>query len=301
MRFQPPRRAARARSYLMCAPEHFSVEYAINPWMDPRRAVDAGLADAQWRRLRDVLRGLGHGVELAPPQPGLPDMVFTANAAIVIDERVLVATFRHPERAGESLLFEKWFHARGYRQVRRARGANEGEGDHLLVDGLILAGHGLRTERDSHRETSSYFGRPVVSLSLVDPRYYHLDTALAVLGGREIMYYPGAFSEESLRRLRGLFPDAIEADDADAAVFGLNAISDGRHVVLPAAASHLASRLADRGFEPIGVELGELLKAGGGPKCCVLELRGSVENGAGPGDHDVRSERRSGQASVLPV
>jgi N-dimethylarginine dimethylaminohydrolase len=257
----------------MCAPDYFTVDYAINPWMDPRRPVDAKLARAQWLGLRDVLRTLGHTVELTPPRPGLPDMVFTANAATVIDGRVLVATFRHRERTGESALFEQWFRQNGYQQVRRARGANEGEGDHLLVDGVILAGHGPRTDPDSHHETSDYFGRPVVGLTLVDPRFYHLDTALAVLGGREIMYYPAAFSGASVDRLRLLFPDAIEADDAAADVFGLNAISDGRHVVLPAAATRLAARLAKRGFEPVPVELGELLKAGGGPKCCVLELR----------------------------
>lgn len=220
-----------------------------------------------------MLRALGHSVELAPPRPGLPDMVFTANAATVIDGRVLVATFRHRERAGESYLFEEWFRWRGYQQVRRARGANEGEGDHLLVDGLILAGHGPRTDPGSHHETSGYFGRPVIGLTLVDPRFYHLDTALAILGGREIMYYPAAFDGASVDRLRALFPGAIEAEDAGASVFGLNAISDGYHVVLPAAASRLAARPARRGFKPVAVELGELLKAGGGPKCCVLELR----------------------------
>jgi len=267
------RGAARTRSYLMCAPDYFSVDYAINPWMDPQRPVDAARARTQWRALRDALRALGHQVELARPRPGLPDMVFTANAATVIDGRVLVATFRHRERAGESAMFEQWFRRRGYRHVRRARGPNEGEGDHLLVDGIILAGHGPRTDPGSHHETSEYFGRPVVGLTLVDPRYYHLDTALAVLGRREVMYYPGAFSGASVDRLRRLFPDPVEADDADAAAFGLNAISDGRHVVMPAAASRLAARLARRGFEPVAVELGELLKAGGGPKCCVLELR----------------------------
>jgi N-dimethylarginine dimethylaminohydrolase len=280
-----PARVARARSYLMCAPDHFSVEYAINPWMDPGTPVDAELACAQWRRLCEVLRGLGHSVELAPPQPGLPDMVFTANAATVIDGRVLVATFRYRERAGESLLFEQWFRWYGYRQIRRACGANEGEGDHLLVDGLILAGHGLRTDPGSHRETSDYFGRPVIGLTLVDPRYYHLDTALAVLGGRDVMYFPGAFGGASLRRLRSLFPDAIEADEGDAAVFGLNAISDGRHVVLPAAASRLAARLAERGYVPVAVELGELLKAGGGPKCCVLELRSAMNRPGQDSEH----------------
>lgn len=261
------------RSYLMCPPDYFSVRYAINPWMDPARPVDVTRALLQWQRLRQVLGGLGHAVEQAPAQPGLPDMVFTANAATVIDGRVLVATFRHPERAGESALYERWFRQRGYGWVRQARGANEGEGDHLPVDGVILAGHGLRTDPASHHETSSYFGRPVVGLTLVDPRFYHLDTALAVLSDNEVMYYPGAFDGESLLRLRSLFPDAIEADEADAAVFGLNAISDGRHVVLPAAASGLARRIAERGYHPVAVELGELLKAGGGPKCCVLELR----------------------------
>jgi N-dimethylarginine dimethylaminohydrolase len=299
---QTPERAARTRSYLMCAPDHFTVEYAINPWMDPGRSVDAALACTQWQRLCDVLRGLGHRVELAPSRPGLPDMVFTANAATVIDGRVLVATFRHRERSGESLLFEQWFRWRGYQQVRRARDANEGEGDHLLIDGVILAGHGLRTDPDSHRETSDYFGRPVVGLTLVDPRYYHLDTALAVLGGREIMYYPGAFSDESLRRLRRLFPDAIEADDGDAAVFGLNAISDGRHVVLPAAATRLAARLTERGYEPVPVELGELLKAGGGPKCCVLELRSARPlSGPGSGGPDQRSGRPTGRDHPVEI
>lgn len=264
------------RSYLMCPPDYFSVRYAINPWMDPARPVDVVRARVQWHRLRSVLAGLGHAVEQAPAQPDLPDMVFTANAATVIDGRVLVASFRHPERAAESALFEQWFRDRGYGWVRRARGANEGEGDHLPVDGVILAGHGLRTDPASHDETSTYFGRPVVGLTLVDPRFYHLDTALAVLGERDIMYYPGAFNAESLQRLRSLFPGAIEADEADAAVFGLNAISDGRHVVLPAAATGLARRVAERGYQPVAVELGELLKAGGGPKCCVLELRSRV-------------------------
>jgi len=266
-------RTSRPRSYLMCPPEYFRVDYAINPWMDPARPTDAVLAYEQWTRLGDVLRGLGHAIELAQPHPDLPDMVFAANAATVIDGRVLVASFRHGERAGESSVYERWFRTRGYRQVRMARDFNEGEGDHLLAGGWILAGHGMRTGRASHSETSGYFGRPVVGLTLVDPRFYHLDTALAVLSEREVMYYPAAFDAASLRRLRGLFPGAIEADAEDAAVFGLNAISDGRHVVLPAGATSLAARLAARGFTPVHVEVGELLKAGGGPKCCVLELR----------------------------
>lgn len=280
-------RTGRPRSYLMCPPDYFRVDYAINPWMDPARPTDAALARDQWMRLGGVLRRLGHSIELAEPQPELPDMVFAANAATVIDGRVLVASFRHGERAGESSVYERWFRAREYQRVRVARSVNEGEGDHLLAGGWILAANGMRTGRASHSETSSYFGRPVVGLTLVDPRFYHLDTALAVLSDREVMYYPAAFDAPSLLRLRALFPGAIEADAEDAAVFGLNAISDGRHVVLPTGATALAARLAARGYEPVHVEVGELLKAGGGPKCCVLELRsraprfGAVPTGQG--------------------
>ena len=107
----------------------------------------------------------------------------------------------------------------------------------------------------------------------MDPRYYHLDTALAVLDGDEIMYYPAAFAPESQELLRELYPDAILADDDDAAVFGLNAVSDGRHVLLAPQATNLIEQLWDRGFIPIGVDLSELLKSGGSAKCCTLELR----------------------------
>ncbi|MEO6701959.1 MAG: amidinotransferase, partial [Jatrophihabitantaceae bacterium] len=114
---------------------------------------------------------------------------------------------------------------------------------------------------------------PVVSLRLVMPTFYHLDTALAVLNTEEIMYYPPAFSDESQQVLRELYPDAILASDDDATVFGLNAVSDGLNVVLPELATGLAGQLRERGYQPIGVDLTELLKAGGSSKCCVLELR----------------------------
>jgi N-dimethylarginine dimethylaminohydrolase len=269
----PSVRTARPRHYLMCRPTHFTVEYAINPWMDPSLPTDAGLASRQWERLYGLVTALGHRVDQVEAVPGLPDMVFAANAATVIDGRVLVAAFRHPERAPESDAFDAWFRARSYREVRRARSVNEGEGDHLVAGGYILAANGFRTERASHHETARYFGRPVVELSLVDPRFYHLDTALAVLDERQIMYYPPAFSQQSRERLRSLFPGAIEADESDAVALGLNAVSDGRHVVLPAAATALADQLAAHGYQPIGVDLSELLKGGGGPKCCILELR----------------------------
>ncbi|WFE30782.1 arginine deiminase-related protein [Solwaraspora sp. WMMD791] len=262
------------RHYLMCRPTYFAVEYAINPWMDPTRPVDRELAIAQWEQLRDTYRELGHTVDEITPLPGLPDMVFAANGATVIDGHALAVQFREPQRADEAPAYRHWLEQAGF-TVHEAKHVNEGEGDFLVVGDYLLAGTGFRTAPAAHAHAQEVFGRPVVTLQLVDPCFYHLDTALAVIDERTIAYLPEAFSPGSLAALRRLFPDAIAASLADAAAFGLNAVSDGRNVVLPVQAEGLATALRERGYQPIGVDLSELRKAGGGVKCCTLELRGS--------------------------
>jgi N-dimethylarginine dimethylaminohydrolase len=263
---------ARTRHYLMCRPEYFEVRYAINPWMRPGVRVDRERALAQWEALRRTYLDLGHRVDLIDPVPGLPDMVYTANGATVVDGVVLGARFRHPERAAEAALHRAWFAAAGL-PVVEPEFVNEGEGDLLVVGDVLLAGAGFRTDPRAHAEAAAVLGREVVSLELVDPCYYHLDTAIAVLDETTIAWLPAAFTPASQDVLRARFPDAVVADPADAAVLGLNAVSDGRHVVLPAEAAGLAAALADRGFVPVPVELSELRKGGGGPKCCTLEVR----------------------------
>jgi N-dimethylarginine dimethylaminohydrolase len=267
------------RRYLMCPPRHFAVDYAINPWMDPSRPVDVGRAMAQWTELRDTYRRLGHTVEEIEPQPGLPDMVFAANSGTVIDGRVLGARFRAAQRAPEAEHFRRWFVEHGYRDIVMPAKINEAEGDFVWTGRLLLAGTGFRTDPEAHAEAQEVPGVPVLSLRLVDPRYYHLDTALFVLSEAtdiapaQLAYYPEAFSSGSRRVLARLFPDAVLADGADAACFGLNGVSDGRNVVLPIEATALADRLAARGYEPVLIDISELRKAGGGPKCCTLEIR----------------------------
>ncbi|MEU7583041.1 dimethylargininase [Streptomyces sp. NPDC041068] len=266
-------RTAHRRNYLMCKPTYYDVNYSINPWMNPDKPTSAGLAVSQWQRLHDTLVGLGHEVELIDPEPGLPDMVFAANGATVVDGRALVARFRYGQRADEATYYLKWLQEHGYPEARQAEYTGEGEGDFLLVGDVILAGSGFRTDVRAHAEAAEFFGRTVVGLTLVDPHFYHLDTALAVLGDDDIMYNPRAFSPESLEVLEERYPDAILAAEADAAVFGLNAVSDGRNVILPQEAVGLMAQLRERGYEPIGADMSELLKAGGASKCCVLELR----------------------------
>jgi len=256
----------------MCPPRFFAVTYSINPWMNPDDPVDRDLALRQWAALKATYESLGHRVEVVQADPALPDMVFAANGALVSGGRAVAARFRHPERAAESGLYAAALRRQGI-QVYEPEFVNEGEGDFLHAGPGILAGHGFRSDVRSHSEIQELLGLPVVSLRLVDPRFYHLDTALGVLDHDTIAYFPDAFSPGSREVLRRLFPDAIIADFADADVLGLNLVSDGRNVVLPAKATGLADQLEARGFRPVGVELAELLKAGGGPKCCTLELR----------------------------
>nr|WP_245849218.1 dimethylargininase [Mycobacterium palustre] len=255
----------------MTPPDFFAVDYAINPWMDVGTPVDVRLARAQWQHLHRTYLRLGHRVDVIEPVPGLPDMVYAANGGFIAGDVAIVARFRFAERAGESRAYAEWMSSVGYRPVS-TRHVNEGQGDLLMAGDVVLAGYGFRTDRRAHPEIAAALGMPVVSLELVDPRFYHLDTALAVLDDRTIAFYPPAFSAAAQDRLHALFPDAIVVGSADAYVFGLNAVSDGLHVVMPAAATGFAAQLLDAGFRPVGVDLSELLKGGGSVKCCTLEV-----------------------------
>ena len=280
---QAAQRTAQHRRYLMCRPEHFTVSYTINPWMEPAKPTDTAKAVAQWQKLHDLYLQLGHEVELIDPLEGFPDMVYTANGGFVIDGRAYVPKFRFAERAGEAPEFADWFRQNAFDTVEPEE-ANEGEGDFLLVGDTIIAGTGFRWTGDSHSEVGEVFGREVISLNLTDPRFYHLDTALTVLdpvegianGGPEranIAYLPGAFDAASRAILEERYPDAILVSDEDGAVFGLNSASDGANVIISPRAKGFEKQLRERGYNPITVDLSELLLGGGGIKCCTLELR----------------------------
>lgn len=279
------------RRYLVCEPRYFDVTYAINPWMSQDAPVDRELARRQWEGLVRAYRTAGHTVETVRPEPGLPDMVFAANAALVVRGRVFGSRFMAPQRRPESAAYETWFKAAGY-DVYQPEAVCEGEGDLVAAGRFILAGSGFRTVRAAHDEAQEFFGVPVIGLQLVDPYFYHLDTALFVLdafdafdaldtgdpgdardGDTNIAYYPGAFSAGSREVLERLYPRAVIATREDAMAFGLNSVSDGRHVFVAPQAGGLIDRLADRGYVPVPVDLSEFHKAGGGIKCCTQEVR----------------------------
>jgi N-dimethylarginine dimethylaminohydrolase len=263
----------------MCPPTWFDVTYAINPWMDPSRPIDRERAQAQWAAIVAAYEQAGHRVDLLEAVPGLPDMVFAANGATVVDGRTLGARFATPQRAAEAQAHRAW-HARfgvlyGGRGLADPVAVNEAEGDFAVLSSVVLAGHGFRTTLAAHAELAALTGREVLSLELVDPRFYHLDTALAVLDdvAGHIAYFPPAFSTASQAVLAERFPDAILADADDAYAFGLNAVGDGRNVFLPTGAVHLRGALEAAGYVPVELDTSELILGGGSVKCCTQEVR----------------------------
>lgn len=264
-------------TFLMCPPTLYDVNYVINPWMagNVHRSSRERATD-QWKVLHGTLTKIAD-VLLVDPQPGSPDMVFTANAGLVSDGIVALSSFFHPERQDEEPHFRRWFVESGFAVCDVPRATPfEGEGDALFeADGLRLwAGHGPRTRENSHRQLAELWGIEIVSLRLVDPRFYHLDTCFCPLSNGEVMYYPAAFDGESQKRIERHYPAAkrISVSESDALRFACNAINIGKAIVLNQISNELFARLQSLGYSVTQVELTEFLKAGGAAKCLVLRL-----------------------------
>ena len=264
-------------TFLMCPPDHYEVDYVINPWMAGNvHRSSRERASEQWEQLHRAMRQIAR-VELVEPQPGSPDMVFTANAGLVRDGIVALASFHHRERQGEEPHFRRWFSDSGFavRDIPRMT-PFEGEGDALFeADGSRLwAGYGPRTLEDSHRQLTDLWGVEVVSLRLVDPRFYHLDTCLCPLANGDMMYYLPAFDHESQLKIEARYSrkQLIQVSEADALRFACNAVNVGRTILLNQISDELCAELELRGFQIVQLELTEFLKAGGAAKCLVLRL-----------------------------
>jgi N-dimethylarginine dimethylaminohydrolase len=290
---------------LMCRPDYYGVRYEINPWMRVGRDADPKRAQAQWQELHDTLeRRLRVQVELIDADEHWPDMVFTANAGLVVGRKYVASNFRHAQRSGEACLFWKWFADRRYTCISLPLDrCFEGEGDALWAGdgpgagaaGTPARGPGLAQEappgaggeRDCPTLVAGYHFRSdlggdelladvircrVIGVELRQERFYHLDTCLAPLGPTAAIWHPPAFDDYARQAIRDLFPDLIELDSAEAMRFAANAVVVGRGVVLNAGCPRLSAELERRGYEVFSVDLSEFMKAGGAAKCLVLWL-----------------------------
>lgn len=262
-----------AKTVLMCPPEYFDIEYEINVWMHTSDQPAEETAAQQWQKLYKIYtEQLGWSVETIKPVKGLPDMVFATDCCLMIGGKIMLSSFRYPERRPETEQFERWFRERGYQDIKKADNFFEGGGDTMVCGDRIIAGHGFRSTPEAHDELRQFFGREVISLHITDPRFYHLDTSLAVLSDDTVAYYPGAIDETSRERLRQAIPNLIKATEEEAQGFGLNAVSDGHKVITSNESASLLNKYRAAGFEVIGTPILEFRKSGGGVKCLTLEL-----------------------------
>ena len=260
--------------FLMCPPDYFGIAYEINPWMRLNNQSDPALARAQWQELHGVLtRELCAVVELMEPAPGLPDLVFTANAGYVQGCLFISSLFKHPERRGETPLFDAWFDSHGYRIGKLGPDCIfEGAGDALPMGEIIFAGYRHRSEICSHQALGEITRREVLSLELADPRFYHLDTCFCPLDGKTALYFPPAFDAYARTVLGETVPDLLAVSEESAVRFACNAIVAAGSVVTNTGCDDLKRPLAERGYKLRMVELSEFMKSGGSAKCLTLRL-----------------------------
>jgi N-dimethylarginine dimethylaminohydrolase len=265
---------------LMCPPDHYGIEYEINPWMDRRRGADHRLAISQWQDLRRRLELAGAAIECMAPKEGMPDLVFTANAALIYRNTAVPAHFRHPQRQVEEPYAQEWFAAHGFEQCKlKTNTFFEGAGDALFCGDTLLAGYRIRTAIAGHQEIGDLLGCRVISLELVDPRYYHLDTCFCPLAPGVAIYYPRAFDEYGQRALKEVVGELIPIEESEAWHFACNAVVVGRTVVTNVGCPELHRQLQSRGFTPYATPLGEFVKSGGSAKCLTLRLDGEEAAG----------------------
>ena len=260
---------------LMCPPDYYGIEYEINPWMRRERKADHDLARQQWAQLRSMLEQIGAEIETMQPVRGLPDLVFTANAATIFRDTAVLARFRHPQRQGEEPYDAQWLESHGFRVQRLSEGIYfEGAGDALFCGDTLFAGYRIRSDVRGHQEVGEIIGRRVIPMELINPYYYHLDTCFCPLRPGVAAYFPAAFDTYGRQVLAAFTDELIPIDEEEARAFAANAVVVGQHVVTNVGCPKLHAALRSRGFEPIETPLSEFVKAGGSAKCLTLRLDG---------------------------
>ncbi len=261
---------------LMCSPEFFGIQYEINPWMRISNQSDPRQAQTQWNALVRVLeQEVGAKIEYLDPLPGLPDLVFTANAGIISAGKAVPSRFRYPERQKEEQYFIDWFTQKGY-EVHHLDPTIffEGAGDLLGFSDVWFAGYRQRSDIRAYEQITKIYDKEILSLELIDQRFYHLDTCFCPLSGGELLYFPPAFDQYAQSVIESRIPPSgrlvVPTDEAQR--FACNAVCVGHHVVLPTGCPETMALLSSHGYHPHPAELNEFLKAGGSAKCLTLAL-----------------------------
>lgn len=259
----------------MCPPDFYGIHYEINPWMNISRQAEHSVAVEQWYALYSEIQAAGATVSLLTPVEGLPDLVFTANAAMIYRRQALISRFRHRQRQGEEPYNRRWLAEHRFEVVDVPENFSfEGAGDALFCGDTLYAGYRMRSDAGGHQQIGRMLGVRVIPVELVDARYYHLDTCFCPLESGEAIWYPPAFDEYGQRAIREHIKSLIEVEQAEAERFACNAVVIGRTVITNTGCDKLHAALSARRYRPVATTLDEFVKAGGSAKCLTLRLDG---------------------------
>lgn len=261
------------KEVLMCRPSHFSISYTINPWMKIG-SENKDLTSLQWDKLLQTYKSLGIKVNIIDQQASNPDMVFATDQGIVQGKKVIMSNFRFKERRGERKPYQEWFISHDYELEFIPEQAHfEGNGECLFFGQKLLIGIGFRVNMLTCKYLAKALQIDVMPLELINPFFYHLDTALFVLNENSVFYYPAAFSKKSQNILKKLIPNLIEFNDFEANNFAANSVVTDHTVILNKTLPNFRSILAKLGYTAIEVDISEFAKAGGGAHCLTNVLK----------------------------
>jgi N-dimethylarginine dimethylaminohydrolase len=258
---------------LMCKPHHYDIIYEINPWMHINQSANKVKAQKQWERLYEIISNLNTGVKIIEPIPGLPDMVFTANAGLIYQNQVWISSFKNKERQSESNYFKSWFKKEGFKIINQKYDltlppAFEGAGDALFFNNYLAVGYGFRSELNVYAQP--FFKQfNLIFCELIDPYFYHLDTCFCPLNSSLALWYPSAFSEDSQKMMRKM-GELIPVTENEAKHFACNAVVIGNDIIMPKGCSKTVQLLEQYGFCVYECEMSEYIKSGGACKCLTL-------------------------------
>ena len=257
------------KKILLCPPDYFQIRYQINPWMKNNQ-INKVRARSQWQKLVNIYQKLNIQIKIIKPRKNLPDMVFTADQGLVKNNLVVLANFRHYQRQPEAEIYQAWFENQGFHVLRLPKNHYFEGGDALESGNKIIVGHGFRTSPQSPTIIAKLTKAPVVSLKLIDPRFYHLDTCLFVLNPKTAFYCPAAFDQASIKKLTSLFPRLIRLPQKEAGNLVANSLNTDHQVITQRGAPFFRKELTRLGYQTHQVDIDEFIKAGGGIHCLTF-------------------------------
>lgn len=256
----------------MCSPDFFGVKYEINPWMHLENQPNLELAKKQWRGLKDIFENLGIEVDTVEAKECCPDMVFTANAGLPAGDKFILSNFTFKERTPEEALFKNFFSKKFKEVVELPKNVKfEGQGEAFFVGKKLFLGSGFRSSKNAKKELQKYLPKEyeIVQLELINPKFYHLDTALQYIGEGRFLTAKDAFSEDSLKKLQK-YGELVRLNREDSDAFCANCIVFEKNIIMSNPSKELENKLKDFGFKIFKNNMSEFIKSGGAVRCVSL-------------------------------